>query len=90
MQICRFVALCEGDVCGMALTLYDLSQQLDAFPPSLNFSNTLLVLVLLVQTDNRKYCGNSQFNTYSVCSAVLTTVTKETKGVVQTVSLSIQ
>ena len=47
MQICRFVALCEGDVCGMALTLYDLSQQLDAFPPSLNFSNTLLVLVLL-------------------------------------------
>ena len=34
---------------------------------------------------NRKYCGNSQFNMYSVCSTLLTTVTKETKGVVQTV-----
>ena len=49
-KICkfRFVALCVG---GMGLTLYDLSQQLDAFPPSLNFSNTLLVFVLLGSND---------------------------------------
>ena len=49
-KICklRSVALCVG---GMGLTLYDLSQQLDAFPPSLNFSNTLLVFVLLGSND---------------------------------------
>ena len=43
----RFVTLCEGDVGGMALTLYDLSQQLDVFPPTLDFSSTSLVFVFL-------------------------------------------
>ena len=42
----RFVALCEGDVGGMGMTLYDLRQQLDVFPPTLGFSTTSLVLVL--------------------------------------------
>ena len=40
---------------------------------------------------NRKYCGNSQFNTYSVCSAILYNCTYMlTEGVIQTVPLSIQ
>ena len=43
----RFVALCEGDAGGMGMTLYDLRQQLDVFPPTLGFSTTSLVFVLL-------------------------------------------
>ena len=39
----RFVALCEGDAGGMGMTLYDLRQQLDVFPPTLGFSTTSLV-----------------------------------------------
>ena len=42
---------------------------------------------------NRKYCSNSQFNTYfcsQCCSINCTNRQLETKGVIQTVSLSIQ
>ena len=45
------VALCEGDAGGMGMTLYDLRQQLDVFPPTLGFSTTSLVFVLLWSSD---------------------------------------
>ena len=66
-KICklRFVALCVG---GMGLTLYDLSQQLDAFPPSLNFSSTLLVFVLLGSNDCSKVSLTPSPNTNSASS----------------------
>ena len=41
----NFGAVCEGDVGGMGMTLYDLRQQLDVFPPTLGFSTTSLVWV---------------------------------------------